>query len=124
MLTDRRRHERFSLRPMYTGIALRGPLEEGFPHEGHAYDISESGLRFELDRSIEPGTQVELKISLPGGGSDASREIMASATIVWLADEEEPGPAQMAAVFRRFACEEDHDRLVRHLASGKFGRAA
>ncbi len=126
MLLDRRRHERFSLRPMYTWIALRTPADADFIHEGHAYDISESGLRFELDHPVAPGTPVDLRIDIPAPADTRpeDREVRVRATIVWLGDDEEPGPARLAAVFHGFATPADRERLLRMLGSGRFARAA
>jgi hypothetical protein len=46
------------------------------------------------------------------------------ATIVWIEDEDEPGPVKMAAVFSRFARAGDEQRLHAAVATGRFRRAA
>lgn len=127
-LRERRRHPRFSVPPMYSPIAVRTLDSDEFLHEGHAYDVSEGGLQFELDRSFEPGTRLAFRIELPGPmafgrsphvgpGRDMGpgRAIFAFATVVWIEDDAF-GPARMAAVFNMFCRAGDKDRLKRALA--------
>lgn len=113
---------------MYAPVAIRLLTEEHYAAQGHAYDISEGGLRFELDRGIEAGTQVAVQVTLPGSAPDdedgPGRSVFAFANIVRLQDEDEPGPVRMAAVFSRFAREGDRERLLRQLGSGRFAKAA
>jgi hypothetical protein len=124
---NRRLHQRFTLPAMYAPVAVRLLGEEQFTYTGHAYDISEGGLRFELDRGIDAGTQVAVQVTLPGEArpdDGPGRSVFAFANIVWLQDEDEPGPVRMAAVFSRFAREGDRERLLRQLKSGRFAEAA
>ncbi|MCA3006220.1 MAG: PilZ domain-containing protein [Planctomycetaceae bacterium] len=127
---DRRRYPRFMTEAMYTPMAVRLLDSDHFSLDGHAFDISEGGLRFELDRGIEPGTGVALRIMLPTmtGATPArpgpGRAVFAFANIVWLADEDEPGPVKMAAVFTRFARTGDRERLLAELRTGVYQAAA
>ena len=124
---DRRMHVRYELPAMYSRILLRTLDTDEFLWEGHAYDISEGGVRFELDRPIEPGTPVALRIDLPAAFAErrtARRSAFAFANVVWLEDEDEPGPARMAAVFTRFAREGDRELLLRRLTRGRYALAA
>lgn len=125
-LVDRRVHPRFVLEPMYTPIAARMLDSEVFDIEGHAYDISESGIRFELDRPIAPGTKIAMQVTLPNLTNDIGpgRSIFVFANVVWLEDEDEPGPARMAAVFTHFARAGDRERLLRHMSRRALRRAA
>ena len=50
---NRRRHERFTLSPMYSRVSLRFLDSDSFEFEGHGWDICEGGICFELDRAIE-----------------------------------------------------------------------
>jgi hypothetical protein len=112
---------------MYAPVAVRLLSDDQFTHQGHAYDISEGGLRFELDRPIDPGTRVAVQVTLPGpaaGAEGPGRSVFAFANIVRQQDEDEPGPARMAAVFSGFAREGDRERLQRQLKSGRFAAAA
>ena len=121
---NRRRHERFHVSPGFTPVRVRTP---GGSFEGHTYDLSESGVQFELDRAVAPGTSVMIEIELPApisGSRDlVDRIVGAQADIVWT-DESEPGPARMAAVFTRFANEADRTRLWRALSCTGMRRAA
>lgn len=125
---DRRTQPRFELPAMYTAIAVRPGDRDDFIHEGHAYDVSLSGIRFELDHPIEPGTQIGVRIDLPGfadyAGQADARPVYALANVVWIEDEDQPGPYRMAAVFTRFAIAGDGQRLERALAGGRYRLAA
>ncbi|MCU0689153.1 MAG: PilZ domain-containing protein [Phycisphaerales bacterium] len=123
---ERRRFPRFETEPMYTDIGLRMLDSEHFAWTGHAYDISEGGLRFELDRPIAPGTQVALRITLPTMHADLGpgRAVFAFANVVWLEDEDEPGPYKMAAVFSQFCRAGDRERLLGELRKGIYRIAA
>lgn len=124
---DRRRHTRFSLLPMYSRIVVQ-PLEQ--PQrllEGHAYDLSEGGVRFDLDEPLAPGQRVAIRIDVPQTWAERStqrRIIFAFANIVWVDDEDPFGPAQMAAIFTQFARAEDEATLHRRLYSGRYALAA
>lgn len=125
--TNRRQYERFALAPMYTPITARLLDNEEFSLEGHAYNISEGGVQFELDHPIAPGTAIALQITLPTGTAapdiGPGRSVFVFANIVWL-DDEEPGPVRMAATFTRFARLGDKERLLRMISSGRYARAA
>ena len=111
---------------MYTPVAVKLLADSTFEFEGHAYDISEAGLRFELDRPIDPGTPVAIEVTLPGslrGSQD--RRVCVVGNVVWIDDDEdEPGPVRMAAAFTRFAEPGDKQRLLAQLGSGRLARAA
>lgn len=126
-LTDRRVHPRFVLEPMYTPVSARLLDSESFDIEGHAYDISEGGLRFELDRPIAPGTKVALQITLPNLDAHdigPGRCIFVFANVIWLEDEDDPAPYRVAAVFTHFARAGDRERLLRQFATGRYRAAA
>ena len=123
---DRRQFTRFSLTPMYSSIGIRPLDSEKFLWEGHAYDVSEGGVRFELDRGIDPGTRIGIRIDLPlftGTGVTVAdhgpgRALFALGTVIW-ADDSEPGPVQIAAAITRFARDIDRERLVRQFRVGR-----
>jgi hypothetical protein len=118
---------RFELPSMYSRIVVRLLDSERFEHEGHAFDISEGGIQFELDRAIEPGTPIAMRIDLPRAAVERSserRSIFVFANVVWLEDEDEPGPVRMAAVFTRFARAGDQELLRRRITSGRYALAA
>jgi hypothetical protein len=123
---NRRRHVRYVLEPAYTPVAVRTLESERFDNEGHAYDISEGGVRFEADRAIAPGSPIAIQITLPvrEGDLEAGRSVLAFGNVVWQEDEEEPGPVKMAATFTHFARLGDRERLVRKMGSGRWRMAA
>ena len=126
-MVDRRIYPRFQLEPMYTPLAMSKGDEETFENEGHAYDISEGGVRFEAESPVKPGTCVTMRITLPNLNEhdlETNRTVLVSANVVWLEDEDEPGPYKMAAVFTHFARAGDRDRLLRQFASGRYRAAA
>ena len=106
---------------MYTWVtAWRTDAAEIQMH-GHIYDISEQGVRIELDEPLSPGDAVDLHLSLPG----AANSLGASADVVWVHnDEDDPGPRRMALKFTGFLQDADHDRLVDYLKHEDARRAA
>jgi hypothetical protein len=126
-LNDRRQHTRFAMQPMYSRVVVQ-PLDA--PQrllEGHAYDISEGGVRFELDEALEAGTRIAIRIDVPQTWSERStqrRTIFAFANLVWVEDPDAIGPASMAAVFTQFSRSDDEALLRRRLYSGRYAMAA
>lgn len=126
---DRRQHPRFVLPSMYTAVEVRPLDSERFEWKGHAYDISEGGMRFELDNAIELGSQIAVRIQLPGAQQlkiTERRPVYAFANVVWLEEEDvdQSGPVRMACVFKRFVLPGDSERLRGRLKSGRYSLAA
>src|SRR5579862_6810494 len=98
---------------MYTPVAVKLLADDSYEFEGHAYDISEGGMRFELDRPIEAGTPVAIRVMLPGPRPQAERSVCVYANVIWVEnDADEPGPVRMAAAFTKFAHALDKERLL------------
>lgn len=116
---DRRIGPRHVLPVGYTPIAVRRLDENDFKLEGHAYDISEGGVQFELDQGIEPGTAVAVRIHLPTlvGDVGPGRAVFAFGNVVWN-DDEDVGPVRLAIAFSSFARDGDAERLMRQVGSG------
>ena len=122
--TDRRAADRFGPPVGCARVVVR--TDGSFsPHpdvdtrllEGHAYDVSVSGVRFELDTALPVGMPVEMELWLPG----LVDPVRASARVVRVFDEhDDPGPRRMAAVFTAFLTPADASRLAVHLGSGYF----
>lgn len=118
------------LRPMYTAITVSTSPDDPAPLEGHAYDISRGGLSFELDRGLEPGTPVHMRLTLPewlreladGEGDEAGVRIRG--TIVWMDDDDAPGPVRMAVVFTSFETMAERDLFFRTLGGHRTPVAA
>lgn len=127
--SDRRQCARYKLPVGYTAVRVRLMTEQQFTLDGHAYDISENGIQFELDLPIDPGTPVAMQIELPRGNAPLAetdgpgRAVFLLGNVVWL-DDSEPGPARMALAITRFARAGDQERLQRRLRSGAYALAA
>ena len=128
--TNRRRFERFSLPAAYTEVKVSPSGDDERWLFGHAYDVSEGGLRLELDEQIEPGSAIRVRISLPRGTAhiddpqDLLCEIEAEGHIVWQDQDEPGGPVSLAATFTRFCASGDRERLIRRVLDAGFSRAA
>lgn len=126
---DRRRHARFALNPAYTEALVRLQSEDHFTRTGHVHDISEGGVRFEVDVPIEPGTPIALQIPLPQtprayeDHDGPGRAIFVLGNVVWC-NADEPGPASAAVAITRFARDTDRDRLMNRLIRGAVTRVA
>lgn len=126
---DRRRHLRYLLPSMYTAVEARPLDSETYCWKGHAYDISEGGMRFELDHAIEPGTPIAVRIQLPGAQHlrvTERRPVYAFGNVVWIEEDDldGSGPVRMACVFTRYVMPGDDQRLRQRLKSGRFSLAA
>jgi hypothetical protein len=121
---SRRAHERLRVPPMYTSVtACRDvPAVAGSEEMlGHVYDISEAGVRIELDEALQPGEPVALSLDLPG----SSGSVAASARVVWVHDQlDDPGPRRMALRFTEFGDDADRERLVAYLSRERDRQAA
>ena len=119
---DKRQHQRFILAPMYSSVIARlvGGEEVRELH-GHAYDVSEAGVRFELDEAINPGESITVYLTLPGTQSSVG----ATGDVIWVNDETyDPGPRRLAIQFTDFRSDEDRFRLLNYLGSAQVRRAA
>jgi hypothetical protein len=100
--------------------------------EGHAYDISVGGVRFELDEPLDAGEKIAMRIELPNTHAARQigrRSIFAFGKILRVCPDDEEfgrgiGPMRMAAVFTEFAREEDHALLMAYLSGGQYAVAA
>ena len=119
---DQRQYERFTLTPMYSSVtARRNDSETSKELHGHAYDVSEAGVRFELDEAIDPGESISVDLTLPGTQSSVN----ATGDVVWVNDEiDDPGPRRLAIQFTEFRSNEDRFRLLNYLGSAQVRRAA
>ena len=66
-IADRRAHDRFVVEPMYSAVRItpRG-RKSGEPLDGHIYEISLGGMRFELDEPLPRDSVVTAELTLPG----------------------------------------------------------
>ena len=121
-LENRRAHPRHTLTPMYAPVTIQ--VIDGFKISrlgGHAYDVSEGGVRIELDVPLAVGQPVAVLLDLPG----MTRTVFARAEVVWVNDEmDDPGPRRMALRFSAFSSTDDRLRLLAHLGELDARRAA
>ena len=114
-----RKANRMAVPPMYSTLAVQAKPFRG-AREGHVYDLSESGLRFEIDDPLPVGTDLALEFAVPAAGV-----IRANARIVRVYDEaDDPGPRRMGARFTGFSTPEDEARLEGLMDSFRAVRAA
>lgn len=112
---ERRRHTRFKVVPMYTHLVVHRAEATGPELDGHIYDISEGGVRFELDEPLDDGEFVTVEISLPG----CQKLIQARGKVVRVNDaDDDPGPRRMALRFDAFVDEASRTALSRYLDQG------
>lgn len=100
-LTDRRSHDRFVVEPMYSGVRAtpRGRSSEE-ALDGHVYEISLGGMRFELDEPLPRESFVAVEISLPG----CTTPICVEGRVLRVFDVvDDPGPRRMVLEFETFA---------------------
>ena len=117
---NRRAHERYSVPPMYTHVTASRRDDRATKMHGHAYDISERGLRIELDEPVQVGEHLSVSIGLPGTG-----DISVNGNVVWMMDkQDDPGPRRMALHITDFIAETDRHRLMLYLGTGQIDRAA
>ena len=109
---EARTDPRLKLPAMYTLIRVRHVGDQRYRWTGHIYDISKSGMRFELDVPLPAGTEVEVRGMLPGVQQTTFH---ASGRIVRLHDDEEIGPTRMAMTFTSFNHDIDRQRLAIYL---------
>jgi Tfp pilus assembly protein PilZ len=120
--TERRRHERLTLEPMYTAVTIQ--RIEGMvvrTMDGHAYDISLGGARIEVDEPMNVGDRIALSLRLPGELTC----VYVCGRVVWVNDDvDDPGPRRLAVQFTRFLTDDDRTRLLRYMSATAVRRAA
>jgi c-di-GMP-binding flagellar brake protein YcgR len=109
-----RRFTRFQVPAMYTLLRVSEPGDQAFRWNGHIYDLSLGGMRFELDEGLTPGREVELRAMLPGASHLTFR---AKGRVVRLhnSDEQDRGPVRMGLCFSEFKSRLDYERVANYL---------
>ena len=93
---DRRDDQRVTLDPAYSPVQVRRLNDMATILPGHAYDISPTGSRFELDESLEPGERIQIEID----SVVCKSTLKTTGTIQWISSEDDdPGPRRMAVEF-------------------------
>lgn len=110
---EARQSIRLRLPAMYTLLRLRRKGETRYTQTGYIYDISQTGMRFELDDPIETGTELEFRALLPGSHTVT---FCAKGRLVRMHDDmHEVGPVRMAMQFERFNSSIDQQKLAQYL---------
>jgi hypothetical protein len=123
-LPDKRSQPRLKVPAMYTLVRVRAAGSARYNWTGHVYDISMSGMRFELDEQLDTGQQIEVRAMLPGSNHTTFRLV---GHVVRLQDDDgeaQLGPARMAMTFDRFCNSSDHRRLDGYLSDTVLRAAA
>jgi len=115
-IAESRTHPRTKVPAMYTLLRARSSGCERYRWTGHIYDISIAGMRFELDRALPTGSEIEIRGMLPGNNHTTFR---ATGKIVRLITdgEQDVGPIRMGLSFNRFQHPADEKRLQEYLSA-------
>lgn len=107
---------RLTLPAAYTLVRVKPEGGSRYRWTGHIYDISLSGMRFELDAPLPPGSQIEVRGMLPGMSHTTFR---ATGRVVRIHDDHDTdgGPTRMAMTFDKFQTSVDQRRLMDYLDS-------
>jgi PilZ domain len=121
-VAEARQHPRLKLPAMYTLVRVRPRGETRYRWTGYAYDVSASGLRFEMDEPLDAGAEVDVRVLLPGR---QHLVFTALGHIVRLHDDDGvPGPVRMGMTFDHFPEPAERDRLHDYLADAGLPRIA
>jgi hypothetical protein len=119
---DLRRYPRISLPAMYTLVRVRPAGSARYCWTGYVYDISQSGMRFELDDQIPNGTYVEVRVMLPGREQTtftASGQVVRNHE-----DDDSLGPVRMGMTFDHFPFLGDEGKLESYITEAMARTAA
>ena len=112
---ESRMFPRLKLPAMYTLVRVRPQGTDRYCWTGYIYDISATGMRFELDAALPAGTAVEVRAMLPGTDQITFH---ATGTVVRIHDDsDELGPMRMGMLFEKFTHHADRTRLIGYLES-------
>jgi hypothetical protein len=113
---ERRGNQRFTLRPDVSRVVVHC---DTIAYEGHAYDISNCGIRLELDEALHVGQRVEIDLFTTG----TMKEIRFTGVVTRIFDEiDDPGPRRMGIQIKKFGRRADKSRLSTLLECGSLGR--
>lgn len=104
---------RATLPPMYTLLRAKRPGEDRYRWAGHLYDISMSGMRFEIDTPLKTGEKLQVRAMLPG---QEHVTVRIEGHVARMHDDE-AGPARMGLIIDRFLGPSDRQKLTDYLTS-------
>jgi c-di-GMP-binding flagellar brake protein YcgR len=111
---EARHQPRLKLPAMYTLLRARLAGEKRYRWSGHLYDISLTGMRFELDLPVDPGAEVEVHLMLPG---PEHTTLNVTGRVVRIHGDDEQGPARMGMTIDRFDGVRDREKLADYLSA-------
>jgi len=119
--TEQRRHTRIGLPVGYAAVRATPVGRKKSERRGHVYDLSEGGMRFELDAALDLDEPIEVELDLPS--SEGPVAIRARGSAVRFHDEPDdgPGPIRMGMQFDRV---DQPDRLGAYISQAAASRAA
>jgi len=82
--------------------------------EGHGYDVSLTGMRFELDDELPTGSEVQIEVYPPAENEPIR---MHGVVVRVFSHDDDPGPRRMAVQFTAFATPRDRERLITRIAA-------
>ena len=105
---DRRKRRRVPVSPMYSAVVLRVLGARREPLDGHALNVSETGMAVEVDYKIQPGTPVAVEFTVSGLGRPRGKQwpvMVAAAEVVRDASQEDfpQGPYRVGLRFLRIS---------------------
>jgi len=115
-------HPRFAVPAMHVPVTIRRITSMTLQRlDGHVYDLSRGGMRFEIDQPLSVDEHIHFALDLPcGEGSVAG-----TARVVRVHDElDDPGPRRMAVQFISFDDETNLSRLEHYLEQRQLRKAA
>ncbi|QQE12205.1 PilZ domain-containing protein [Planctomycetota bacterium] len=107
-----REHPRIKLPAMYTLLRVKKQGKQHFDRTGHIYDISISGMRFELDYPLQPGELVDVKVMLPGS---SQLTFAATGVVIRMHSDDNVGPVRMGLAFQEFNSIADKHKLQQYI---------
>ncbi len=119
--SDQRQFPRVGLPVGYAAVRVREPGRRFFNREGHIYDLSEGGMRFDLDEPLDLDQPVEVELDLPGGGGMIAIRATGNAVRFHDHPDDSPGVVRMGM---RFEHVDQPARLSRYLLNASLAASA
>lgn len=117
-----RKSSRLKLLAMYSYIRVRPHDAREFCWSGHIYEVSDTGLRFELDDVVALGTLVEVQATLPGRCSTIVN--LSGRVVRYHDDPDDPGPIRVGMMIESFSTENDRHLWLDYIRSSQSRKAA
>ena len=117
-----RQSSRLKLSAMYSSIHVRPRHSRQFCWSGHIYEVSDAGLRFELDHPVALGKPVDVRATLPG--RNATTVNLSGRIVRYHDDPDDPGPIRVGMKIDSFSTEDDRRLWLDYIRSSRLSQAA